>query len=108
MKYSIDCGDIPISPFDNGVALRQMTEAYLTLLSRPSSSSNSKTSEDLAYSIPKIISLGGDHSLALPALRALSKVHGEQISVLHFDAHLDTWDPSKYPRFDPCSPVLVP
>ena len=27
----------------------------------------------------------------LPILRALNKVHG-QIAVIHFDAHLDTWD----------------
>jgi len=35
--------------------------------------------------------------LALPALRALNKVYGGPVAVLHFDAHLDTWHPSKYP-----------
>ena len=35
--------------------------------------------------------LGGDHTLALPALRALHALHGP-LAVLHFDAHLDTWD----------------
>lgn len=34
--------------------------------------------------------LGGDHTIALPALRALHAVHGP-LTVLHFDAHLDTW-----------------
>jgi agmatinase len=35
------------------------------------------------------MTLGGDHSVALPALRALNEIYGP-ISVLHFDSHLDT------------------
>ncbi|KAL8970692.1 MAG: hypothetical protein Q9183_001393 [Haloplaca sp. 2 TL-2023] len=46
---------------------------------------------------PKLLTLGGDHSIALPALRALNQIHGGPIAVLHFDAHLDTWNPAKYP-----------
>lgn len=46
---------------------------------------------------PKLLTLGGDHSIALPALRALNKIHGSPVAVLHFDAHLDTWHPEKYP-----------
>ena len=34
--------------------------------------------------------LGGDHTIVLPILRALHKIYGP-ISVIHFDAHLDTW-----------------
>jgi len=37
-------------------------------------------------------SLGGDHTIVLPILRSLYKVYGP-ISVIHFDAHLDTWGP---------------
>jgi agmatinase len=37
------------------------------------------------------LGLGGDHSIALPELRALGKVHGP-LAVLHFDSHTDTWD----------------
>jgi agmatinase len=37
------------------------------------------------------IVLGGDHSITLPELRAISSVHGP-LSLLHFDAHGDTWD----------------
>ncbi|KDR85666.1 hypothetical protein GALMADRAFT_53499 [Galerina marginata CBS 339.88] len=37
-----------------------------------------------------MISLGGDHTIVLPILRSLYKVYGP-ISVIHFDAHLDTW-----------------
>jgi agmatinase len=65
-----------------------MTEAYLELGQRQSVSRRQK---------PKILTLGGDHSLALPALRALNKVYGGPVAVLHFDAHLDTWHPAKYP-----------
>jgi agmatinase len=39
--------------------------------------------------------MGGDHSISLPLLRAHARKHGP-ISVLHFDAHPDTWD-SEYP-----------
>lgn len=35
-------------------------------------------------------SLGGDHTIVLPILRALHKVYGP-VTVIHFDAHLDTW-----------------
>ena len=35
--------------------------------------------------------LGGDHSIALPELRAAAAVHGP-LSLVQFDAHSDTWD----------------
>ncbi|GAX88979.1 agmatinase [Effusibacillus lacus] len=37
------------------------------------------------------ITLGGDHSVSLPQLRAIAAVHGP-LSLVHFDAHGDTWD----------------
>ncbi|KAI1335719.1 agmatinase [Xylariaceae sp. FL0016] len=87
----LDCGDIPVVPIDNAVALRQMSTAFSELGAR------SPVSPLLAA--PRLITLGGDHSLALPALRALRAVHGEGLRVLHFDAHLDTWHPAKYPSY---------
>ncbi|KAK6207138.1 GTPase Cdc42 [Pestalotiopsis sp. IQ-011] len=84
----LDCGDIPVVPIDNAVALEQMTAAFTELGSRPPVSQ--------VHSKPKLITLGGDHSLALPALRAL-RPHYPNLRVLHFDAHLDTWHPAKYP-----------
>lgn len=36
--------------------------------------------------------IGGDHSVTLPQLRALAKKRGKALSVVHFDAHSDTWD----------------
>jgi len=35
--------------------------------------------------------LGGDHSIALPELRAASRVHGP-LALVQFDSHPDTWD----------------
>lgn len=37
-----------------------------------------------------LITLGGDHTISLPILRALSLQHG-RMALVHFDAHLDTW-----------------
>ncbi|KAH8840971.1 hypothetical protein MCOR27_011733 [Pyricularia oryzae] len=85
----IDCGDIPVTPVDNAVALTQMTAAFGELgMHKPTSGLLQR---------PKLVTLGGDHSLALAALRALKEIHGKPIRVLHFDAHLDTWHPAKYP-----------
>jgi agmatinase len=84
----LDCGDIPIIPVDNAVALEQMTAAFTEL--------GARTPVSPLLSRPKLITLGGDHSLSLPVLRAL-KLHYDNIRVLHFDAHLDTWHPAKYP-----------
>ena len=38
----------------------------------------------------RAVALGGDHTIALPILRVLHQRHGP--IVVHFDAHLDTWD----------------
>ena len=37
------------------------------------------------------LSLGGDHWISLPALRAVHRAHGP-LSLVHFDAHTDTWE----------------
>lgn len=74
----LDCGDIPITPFDNNIATEQMTQAFKNLgRARPISS--------LSQGKPKLITLGGDHSLALPALRSLNEIYGRPVRVLHFD-----------------------
>ncbi len=39
----------------------------------------------------KFISVGGDHSTTLAHLRALKEKNGKAVSLLHFDAHLDTY-----------------
>lgn len=37
------------------------------------------------------VSLGGDHFVSFPVLRAMAKQHGT-LSLIHFDAHSDTWN----------------
>ncbi|KAK1457741.1 agmatinase [Colletotrichum melonis] len=81
----IDCGDVPITPFDASHAFKQMEQAYRQILYHPTTDQNE-------WEHPRIISLGGDHSIVLPILRSLKTVYGP-ISVIHLDSHLDTWDP---------------
>lgn len=40
---------------------------------------------------PGLLSLGGDHFVAYPLLKAHARKHGAPLSLLHFDAHSDTW-----------------
>ncbi len=42
----------------------------------------------------KFIAVGGDHSVTLPLLRAISKTKKEKINFIHFDAHFDTYPPA--------------
>ncbi|KAK7744426.1 hypothetical protein SLS62_010150 [Diatrype stigma] len=87
----VDCGDIPLLPVDNTVALEQMTQAMTELGSRARPLAPGTLPRDQPP--PRLLTLGGDHSVALGALRALRRVHGRPAAVLHFDAHLDTWVP---------------
>jgi agmatinase len=71
----VDAGDISCSPFDNEAAVTQIEEAATTLLAGGG----------------RMVAVGGDHTIALPLLRATCKRHGP-VALVHFDAHLDTWD----------------
>ena len=71
----VDAGDIACNPFDIGAALSQI-EAGIT---------------ELVTVEQRVMCLGGDHTIALPILRALHAQHGS-IALVHFDAHLDTWN----------------
>ncbi|GAB0119401.1 agmatinase [Acidisoma sp. 7E03] len=48
--------------------------------------------EEQASAIPHLLAMGGEHGITLPLLRALRKREGAPLSLIHFDAHLDTWD----------------
>ncbi|MCC6260700.1 MAG: agmatinase [Anaerolineales bacterium] len=49
------------------------------------------TAAEIIQTGAKLITLGGDHSIALPLLRAHAKKHGP-VSLIHIDAHIDTWE----------------
>jgi agmatinase len=70
-----DAGDVACNPFDIGAAIDQIETAAVLTLERAG----------------RLITLGGDHTIALPLLRALHARHGP-LALVHFDAHLDTWD----------------
>lgn len=86
----VDCGDIPVTPMDNALAFKQMDEAFMDLLD--------KKSLNNTHVPPRFVALGGDHSVLLPHIRGLHKIYGP-LNIIHFDAHLDTWKPDKYPSF---------
>lgn len=70
-----DCGDVACNPFSIGQALgeiQQAAAAYIGVGTR-------------------LVVLGGDHTVALPVLRSIAAEYGP-VAVVHFDAHLDTWD----------------
>lgn len=97
----MDCGDIPISPYDNSLAFEQVEVAFDTLLARPIASewtrergATSRFSLD-GEEHPRLVTLGGDHSIVYPILRSLNKVYGP-VAVIHFDAHIDTWNHRTY------------
>lgn len=83
----VDCGSVPMTPFDNRYALRQLEKGHRIVSGRPAAAADGGHS-----SIPRIVTLGGDHTITLAALRS-AYYHWGQVSVIHFDSHIDTWDP---------------
>ncbi len=88
--------DRPLRPYDNKVAIQQIEDGHKALLHREPYSSlgnDSVTGQALTpLSIdgkhhPRIITLGGDHTIVLPLLRSIYSAYGP-ISVIHFDSHL--------------------
>jgi agmatinase len=70
-----DAGDLAVNPFDIQEAIRTIEDG----------------ASALSTGDRRILSLGGDHTIALPLLRVAARRFGP-VAVLHFDAHLDTWD----------------
>jgi len=71
----VDAGDMVANPFDIEEAIGQIETGARNLLERSD----------------RLVTIGGDHTIALPLLRAVAARHGP-VAVVHFDAHLDTWD----------------
>jgi len=70
-----DGGDIACNPFDIAEAIGQIQAG----------------AEEFLSAAGHLLSIGGDHTVALPLLRAVRRKFG-QVALVHFDAHLDTWD----------------
>lgn len=71
----VDAGDIACNPFIIEEAVHAIEEGVSQLLDTGA----------------KLMTIGGDHTIALPILRQLAKRYGP-VAVVHFDAHLDTWE----------------
>ncbi|TFD07658.1 MULTISPECIES: agmatinase [unclassified Cryobacterium] len=71
----VDAGDIAANPFNLTEAVAQIQQA----------------ASELSADGKRLVVIGGDHTIALPLLRVVAERHGP-VAVLHFDAHLDTWD----------------
>ena len=70
-----DAGDIACNPFDIPEAVTQIQAGAAALLDEAS----------------HLLAIGGDHTIALPLLRVAAERFGP-VALVHFDAHLDTWD----------------
>ena len=71
----VDGGDIACTPFSAEEAVTQIEAGAGALLGGGG----------------RLVAIGGDHTIALPLLRATARRHGP-LALVHFDAHLDTWD----------------
>jgi agmatinase len=74
-----DGGNVAFPPFDRA-AMREAVAAEVTAIAA-------------AGALPLVV--GGDHSVAVPALRALRAAHGP-LAIVHVDAHLDTSGPDTW------------
>jgi agmatinase len=70
-----DAGDIAVNPFNIHEAIETIEAAAI----------------ELTADGTRLVTIGGDHTIALPLLRAAAHRHGP-VALVHFDAHLDTWD----------------
>ncbi|KZZ95335.1 Ureohydrolase [Moelleriella libera RCEF 2490] len=92
----LDCGDIPVTSYDNSYALWQIEEGHYELLSRaPVTDADKVGPANKGRTLPRVITLGGDHTITLPLLRSVNRAYGP-VSVIHFDSHLDTWKPKVF------------
>ncbi len=71
----VDAGDVDASPVNLDIAHRAIESRVGEIAA--------------AGAVP--LSVGGDHSISLPALRAVARAHGP-LGLVQFDAHVDTWD----------------
>ncbi len=72
---AVDYGDVSVIPTSIEATMTAITNTASTIIETGTT----------------LITLGGDHSIALPLLRAHAKKHGP-VGVVHIDAHLDTWE----------------
>lgn len=74
--------------YDNAYALQQIEEGHNAILSRePATAAEEKGPSLKGQTLPRVITLGGDHTITLPLLRSINRAYGPT-TVIHFDSHL--------------------
>jgi agmatinase len=93
----VDCGDVPVTSYDNAYAIKQIQDGHQELLHREPAyqPKGAKGIGKNGKLHPRIITLGGDHTIVLPLLRSINSAYGP-VTVIHFDSHLDTWKPKVF------------
>jgi agmatinase len=75
VQQVVDAGDVACTPFAIEEAIGQIQTHVAALGS----------------AVDRLVTVGGDHTIALPLLRTVAERRGP-VALVHFDAHLDTWD----------------
>ncbi|KAI4180610.1 MAG: hypothetical protein LQ346_006951 [Caloplaca aetnensis] len=76
------------SSYDNAYAIEQIEQGHAELLTRaPFTNAGKPGPSKAGLTLPRLITLGGDHTITLPLLRSVVAAYGP-ISVIHFDSHL--------------------
>lgn len=70
-----DVGDVPLNPYQLDKSIDIIERYY----------------DDILSDDAKPVSIGGDHTISLPILRAVAKKHGP-VALVHVDAHADVND----------------
>lgn len=79
---------IVILSYDNAYAIQQIEEGHNSILHRaPATDAQKEGPSKNGRTLPRVITLGGDHTITLPLLRSVNRAYGP-ISVIHFDSHL--------------------
>ncbi len=84
----VDCGNVTADRYDHGEHYRRAEAA----------------ARKIFESGATLIAIGGDHGIPIPIMRAL-EVHGQSVTLVHLDAHLDWRDEIDGEREGYSSPI---
>ena len=76
-----DAGDVACNPYSIAESLAAIEARAGELLG----------TADGPHPVDGLITIGGDHTIAYALLKAMHRRFGK-VALVHFDAHLDTWD----------------
>jgi agmatinase len=85
----VDGGDISVNPINIQATYKNIEEHV----------------REAHASGARLISVGGDHSILLPDLRAIRAKYGPDVTLIHFDAHTDTGDAAWGEKYHHGTPI---